>query len=87
LGLAAERQVAPLVAALHDRAEEIRRTELDRFESRLAGLSESQMRAVESLSRGIVAKLLHDPTVALKAGVDTPVGDQLAQALRRLFGL
>jgi glutamyl-tRNA reductase len=34
-----------------------------------------------------VAKLLHDPTVAVKSGVGTPTGEQLAQALRQLFDL
>jgi glutamyl-tRNA reductase len=85
-GLAVERQVAPLVAALHERAEEIRRAELARFRRRLGGLDDTQQRAVEALTRSVVAKLLHDPTVALKSGSGTPAGEQLAQALRQLFG-
>ena len=85
--LAAERQVAPLVTALHDRAEAVRRAELDRFERRLGGLDESQARAVEALTRAIVAKLLHDPTVALKAAAGTPTGDQLSSALQQLYQL
>lgn len=85
--LAAERQVAPVVAALRERVEDIRRAELARFDRRLAGLDESERRAVESLTRAIVAKVLHDPTVALKAGAGTPTGDQLSSALRRLFDL
>lgn len=85
--LAAERQVAPLVASLHDRAEDVRRAELERFARRLGGLEEGQVRAVEALTRGIVAKLLHDPTVALKASAGTPTGDQLASALRQLFDI
>jgi glutamyl-tRNA reductase len=86
-GLTVERQVAPLVAALRERAEQIRQAEMSRFERRLSRLDESEARAVEALTRGIVAKLLHDPTVALKAGVGTPAGDRLAQAVRQLFGL
>lgn len=86
-GLAVERQVAPLVAALREWAEQIRQGELSRFQRRLSDLDESEARAVEALTRGIVAKLLHDPTVALKAGVGTPAGDQLAQAVRHLFEL
>ncbi len=86
-GLATERQVAPLVASLYDRAEEIRRAELARFERRLGGLDDAQSRAVEALTRGIVAKLLHDPTVAVKAGSGTAKGEQLASALRQLFDL
>ena len=85
--VASQRQVAPLVAALHDKAEEIRRAEMLRFARRLAELSPAQAQAVEALSRGIVAKILHDPTVELKTAVNGPAGEQLAQALRQLFDL
>ena len=85
--LAAERQVAPLVTALHEQAEGVRRAELARFQRRLGSLDEAQARAVEALTRGIVAKLLHDPTVSLKSAAGTPIGDQLASALQQLFDL
>jgi len=87
MGRSAERHVAPLVAALHERGDQIRTAELERFARRLGGLDPAQARAVEALSRGIVAKLLHEPTVNLKAGVGSPTGEQLAQALRQLFDL
>jgi glutamyl-tRNA reductase len=87
LETSSQRRVAPIVSALHERAEEVREAELQRFARRLAGLSPAQQQAVEALSRGIVAKLLHDPTVAVKAAAGTPVGEQLAQTLRQLFGL
>jgi len=87
LDVAAQRHVAPLVTALHERGEEIRAAELARFRRRLSGLDLSQTEAVEALTRGIVAKLLHAPTVAVKAGAGSPSGEQLAQALRQLFEL
>lgn len=87
LDVAAQRQVAPLIAALHERGEAIRDAEVARFRRRLAGLEPGQMAAVEALTRGIVAKLLHEPTVNVKAGAGTPSGEQLAQGLRRLFEL
>ncbi len=87
LGLSTERQVAPLVASLHDRAEEIRQAELVRFGRRLGSLDAGQARAVEALTKGIVAKLLHDPTVVVKGESGTPRGEQLAAALRQLFDL
>jgi glutamyl-tRNA reductase len=87
LDLAAQRDVAPVVAALHERAEDVRLAELQRFQNRLAGLDPVQARAVEALTRGIVAKLLHDPSVHLKAGAGTPAGEQLAESLRQLFQL
>jgi glutamyl-tRNA reductase len=85
--LAVERQVAPLVAALYQRAETVRTAELARFERRLGPLDESQLRAVEALTRAVVAKLLHDPTVELKSAAGTPAGDQLSSALQQLFHL
>jgi glutamyl-tRNA reductase len=87
LDISSQRQVAPVVAALHEHADEVREAELQRFARRLAGLSPSQQQAVEALTRGIVAKLLHDPTVAVKAAAGSPQGEQLAQTLRQLFGL
>jgi glutamyl-tRNA reductase len=80
-------EVAPLVAALHERGESIRSAELERFRSRLAGLDDRQVEAIEALTRGIVGKLLHEPTVEVKGAAGTPRGERLADALRDLFTL
>jgi glutamyl-tRNA reductase len=87
LGDAVARQVAPTVASLRARAEEIRQVELDRFRARLDALDPREREAVEGLTRGIVAKLLHEPTVRLKDAAGTPRGDRLADSLRALFDL
>lgn len=84
---ATARQVAPLVASLHERADRLRAAELERYRSRLAGLDEAQREAVEALTRGIVAKLLHEPSVRLKDDAGTPRGERNAGALRDLFDL
>ena len=81
------REVVPAIAQLRRRGEEIRRTELARARSRLERLSPSERRAVESLSAGIVAKLLHAPTVRLKEAAATPGGSVYAKTVRELFGL
>src|SRR2546429_8671288 len=60
------REAAPLVTALREQAEGVRSAELARLASRLSGLDETQRAAVEALTKGIVAKLLHEPTVRLK---------------------
>lgn len=62
----ATREVVPAIAAIRERAEEIRRGELAKASARLAGLSERERRAVESLTSQIVNKLLHEPIVRLK---------------------
>lgn len=87
VAVAAEREVTPLVVALRERGEAVRLSELRRFAPRLAGLDEKQWRAVEALSRGIVAKLLHEPTVGVKAQAGSVEGEQLAAALAKLFEL
>jgi glutamyl-tRNA reductase len=79
------REVAPLVAALHEHGEDVRQAELDRFRAKLGDLDPRQAEAVEALTRGIVAKLLHEPTVGLKDAAGSPRGERLAEALRDLF--
>ncbi|HUP84760.1 MAG TPA: glutamyl-tRNA reductase [Acidimicrobiales bacterium] len=83
----AAREVAPLIGQLRDLAEAVRVAELERFSARLADLSPKERVAVEALTRGIVNKLLHEPTVRLKDAPGTAKADRLADALRTLFGL
>ncbi len=87
LAVSSAREVAPLVASLRERAEDVRRAELERFRARLGELDERQLEALEALTHGIVAKLLHRPTVGLKDAAGTPKGERLAEALRDLFNL
>ena len=62
----ATRDIAPTIASIRERAEAIRRSELAKASGRLAGLSERERNAVESLTSQIVNKLLHEPIVRLK---------------------
>jgi glutamyl-tRNA reductase len=81
------RGMAPTVSALYERGEAVRTAEIERFRSRLAGLDAREQAAVEALTRGIVAKLLHDPVVNLKDAAGSARGDRLSSALRELFGI
>ncbi|MDA8381182.1 MAG: glutamyl-tRNA reductase [Actinomycetota bacterium] len=83
----AGRAAVPVVAALRERAEQIRRMEVAGYRARLEGLDDKQLDAVESLTRKILAKLLHAPTVHLKDAAGTPGGERLIEALRSLFEL
>jgi glutamyl-tRNA reductase len=85
--LTAQREAAPLVAALHRRAEHLRQAELDRHRVGLADLDEQQWATVEALTRGVLAKLLHEPSVQMRAAAGSPQGDQFLAAARTLFGL
>jgi glutamyl-tRNA reductase len=57
---------APAIVALQRQAEEIRQAELRRVQARLGTLSAEQAAAVETLTHGLVNKLLHPPMQALK---------------------
>ncbi|MCU1379302.1 MAG: glutamyl-tRNA reductase [Acidimicrobiales bacterium] len=78
------RQVAPVVTAFRDRAEVLRLAEVERLGRKL---SDVERAALEALSKGLVAKLLHEPTVRLKDAAGTVRGERLAEALRELFDL
>jgi glutamyl-tRNA reductase len=83
----AAREVAPLVSALREQAEMVRRAEHARRESRLAGLSAEQRDTVDQLTRALVNKLLHEPTVRLKDAAGSARGELYADALTALFAL
>ena len=81
------REVAPLITALRARGEDVRLGELNRFRSRLGALDPETREAIEALSKGIVNKLLHDPTVVVKDSAGTARGELYADALAALFEL
>ncbi|MDQ6853186.1 MAG: glutamyl-tRNA reductase [Actinomycetota bacterium] len=81
------REVVPLISLLRARAEELRAAELNRFRSRLARLDPEARESVDALTRGLVNKLLHDPTVRIKDAAGTAQGELYANALAALFGL
>ena len=87
LSATSARAVAPVIVALRSAAETVRQAELDRARSRLGDLDADQLAAVDALTYGLVAKLIHQPTVALRSAAGTPKGDRLVQALRDLFDI
>lgn len=60
------RAVSPAITELRTYAEAIRTSELRRSATRLRDLTPEQLAAVDALTTGIVNKLLHGPTVALR---------------------
>ncbi|MFT4772949.1 MAG: glutamyl-tRNA reductase [Candidatus Azotimanducaceae bacterium] len=81
------RQAAPLVASMREAADRVRAGELARYSSKLDALGEKERQTVEAITKAIVAKLLHEPSVRLKAQAGTPQGDRNAAAVRDLFDL
>ncbi|MGA0863209.1 MAG: glutamyl-tRNA reductase [Ilumatobacteraceae bacterium] len=83
----AKRQAAPLVAQMHEAAERVRVSEIERFSAKLDGLDTAQRDVVEALTKAIVAKLLHQPSVSLRDAAGTPQGERLSAAVHDLFHL
>ena len=76
-------QVAPTIAALSERAEELRRAELARTLRRL-DLDEGERQRVEAMTKALVRQILHDPISALRERGDR---DVYVDAVRQLFRL
>ena len=81
-----ELEVEPLVASFRRRAEAIRREEVDRALRHLGDLDPEIAERIEHLSRALVKKLLHEPTVRLRRHAVSQDMDEVAASIRELFG-
>lgn len=81
------REVAPSIVALRRKVETMRAAEVDRFRRKNGHLGPVATEAAEALTKSLVAKLLHEPTVALKESSGSPRADRLLIALDDLFDL
>jgi glutamyl-tRNA reductase len=81
------RGAVPTVVALRQRFDAIRRSELQRLEGKLAGLSPDARARVDEVTRLIVEKLLLEPTEQLKALPDEETQAAYTEAINRLFRL
>jgi glutamyl-tRNA reductase len=83
----AARAVVPTVEDIRERGERIRRAEVERAAARWPDITDEERERIERLSRSIVGKLLHGPTVQLRADAAEPDALGRAETARRLFGL
>ncbi len=79
--------IAPTVAALRNRAEDVVSAELRKLWARRAEFSEEQRAEVSRTLHRVVQQLLHSPTVRVRQLAAEPGGDQYAALLRELFDL
>ena len=79
--------VVPLLTDLRRRAEEIRKSELQKARKRLGDLTPEQEQALEAVTSAIVNKLLHAPTVELKEIARNGQASEHVSLIRRLLGL
>jgi glutamyl-tRNA reductase len=83
----ASQEVLPTVAALRERADAIVAQVLAENESRWESLSEADRERLTLMARAIAGRLLHEPTVRVRALADREDAYLQVSALRELFGL
>ncbi|MCU1287134.1 MAG: glutamyl-tRNA reductase [Acidobacteriales bacterium] len=84
--------IVPTIVSLQDHLETIRQAEIDKVRGRLGKLTPEQELAVESMSRGIVNKILHTPITTLKTAArdakqKDPEATTIIELVRKLFNL
>jgi glutamyl-tRNA reductase len=82
-GLAA----VPVLTRFRSEMERVREEELAQAMRKLAGLTPAQRDAVEHLSRSLMNKFLHEPSVRLRAAAANGRGLGIVDAVRYLFAL
>lgn len=75
----------PTVIALRERAEAIKKDEMEKLMHRMPHIGEKEKKAVEGMANAIVNKLIHPPTAALKE--DSEDKDILIATIKKLYGL
>ena len=79
--------VVPTIVSLQDHLETIRQAEIDRVRGRLGPLSPEQEMAIETLTHGIVNKIMHTPISTLKTAAREAEATTVVDLVRRLFNL
>lgn len=80
-------EMFPLIADIHQQAEVIRVTELEKTLRRMPDLTESERARIEALTQALVRKLLDHPTRRLRAEATSPQAPEYAALARVLFNL
>lgn len=80
-------EVTPTIVALRNRADDIKRAEVEKVLGRLNHLSPQDREVVEGLASSIVNKLIHRTMVTLKTEVNSSSGPAFVEAARRFFHL
>jgi glutamyl-tRNA reductase len=81
------REAVPLIRELRGRAESVRQAEVEKALRRLQHLGQEDRDAVDQLTRALLNKILHQPTVRLREAVSNGGGVAVLHAARYLFEL
>ena len=77
----------PLIRGLRGQAEEVRRSEVEKTMRKLDHLTDDDRELVEQLTRQILNKVLHRPTVRLREAATNGSAAAVVHAARYLFEL
>ncbi|MGC8862323.1 MAG: glutamyl-tRNA reductase [Armatimonadota bacterium] len=77
----------PVITAMREKFEEIRRAEMQRLKSRLGNLSPEQLDAIETATRSIVNKICHHPMIRIKDYAASPDPPVTLEQVCELFGI
>jgi glutamyl-tRNA reductase len=80
-------EVTPTIVELRRRLHEIADQEVERFRSKLSGLTPGQEEAVRQMAASLVNKLLHPPTLALKRLATQNGAGTRVKLIREIFGI
>ena len=80
-------EVSGTIASLRERFEVVRRGEIHRVRGRLGNLSSDQEDVVESLSGGIIEKVLQAPVAMLLNATKAHQSAFIVKTVRRIFNL
>ena len=80
-------EVSDTIASLRERFEAVRRGEIHRVRGRLGNLSSDQEDVVESLSRGLIEKVLQTPVAMLLNAAAVNQSALIVETIRRIFNL
>jgi glutamyl-tRNA reductase len=79
--------VVPTIGELYQRAESIRRAEVERTVRRMPTLSQDERELIDLMTSAIVHRLLHGPVSVLKARNGDPGAEERARVVAELFAL
>ncbi len=79
--------VVPTIVALREKAENIRRNEIQKTLSHLPHIGEKDRAAIETLTESIIKKLLHDPILFLKKKGERSTKELFVDYTQQLFNL
>jgi len=82
-----EREAVPIIVALQDHLERLRKLEVDRLRGKLGALTPQQEDAIDALTKSIMAKVAHGPITEIRRNAAREEGWQTIEDIRRMFKL